>query len=216
MEQSKIIYAEKKTVQLMGCLNLDTYRMPSGEFRVGLTSASASIGQGNQWLSQILTRKGKAYKSLSGMGFTDSQSEIRVTRSGKSGASKALTISIDDFLIVLDYAADNKNPIAIAYLKAAAKRSTVDDIREAWGEERLSVDERRRIYCEELAKSFTDREWVETSGAGVAFDWEKAKDPEWLMMMFSNNWQPSMLLMGVDMDQYAEEWEIKQQTESEL
>lgn len=205
MEESGITHAQKKTVELMGCLKIDTYQLPSGEFRIDLSSISTALGYASNWLSRITTRKGKAHKALLGKGFTDYQQEVKVTRSGKSGASKALTIGIDDFLSVVQYAADEHNPIAIAYLSAAAKRSTVDDIREAWGEEKLSLDERRRIYCEELAKSFTVAEWAETSKAGQAFDWEKAKNPEWLIMMFSHDWQPSLLLQGVDMDQYAEE-----------
>ena len=215
MDESEVIYAQKKTVELMGCLKVDTYQMPDGEFRIDLSSISDALGYASNWLSRITTRKGKAYKALVGKGFTDYQREVRVTRSGKSGASRASTISIDDFLAAVDYAADEYNPIAIAYLSATAKRSTVDDIREAWGQERLNLEERRRIYCQELAKAFTDAEWAETSGAGQAFDWDKAKDPEWLMAMFSTNWQPSLLLQGIDMDQYAEEWYAKEEEEFE-
>lgn len=216
MEESEVIHAQKKTVALMGCLNVDTFQMPDGEFRIDLSSISDALGYASNWLSRITTRKGKAYKTLLGKGFTDYQREVRVTRSGKSGASKAFTISVDDFLAAVDYAASENNPIAIAYLSAAAKRSTVDDIREAWGQERLNLDERRRVYCEELAKAFTDSEWAETSGAGQAFDWNNAKDPEWLMMMFSTNWQPSALLQGIDMDQYAEEWYAREEAEYNL
>ena len=215
MEESQIVYANKKTVELMGCLKIDTFQMPDGEFRIDLSSISTALGYASNWLSRITTRKGKAYKALLGKGFTEYQSEVRVTRSGKSGASKALTVSVDDFLSVVHYAAEEQNPLAIAYLAATAKRSTIDDIREAWGEEKLSLEERRRIYCDELAKSFTATEWAETSGAGTAFDWENAKDPEWLMMMFSHNWQPSLLLQGIDMDQYAEEWYTRENEEVE-
>lgn len=209
MEEDQIIHANKKTVDLMGCLRIDTYQMPNGDFRVDLSSISTALGYASNWLSRIITRKGKAYKALIGKGFTEYQSEVRVTRSGKSGASKALTISVDDFLSVVHYSAEEKNPIAIAYLAATAKRSTVDDIREAWGGERLNLDERRRIYCDELAKSFTAAEWAETSGVGVAFNWENAKDPEWLEMMFSQKWQPSLLLENVDIDEYIRKWEEK-------
>lgn len=215
MEESQIVYANKKTVELMGCLKIDTFQMPDGEFRIDLSSISTALGYASNWLSRITTRKGKAYKALLGKGFTEYQSEVRVTRSGKSGASKALTVSVDDFLSVVHYAAEEQNPLAISYLAATAKRSTIDDIREAWGEEKLSLEERRRIYCDELAKSFTATEWAETSGAGTAFDWENAKDPEWLMMMFSHNWQPSLLLQGIDMDQYAEEWYTRENEEVE-
>lgn len=215
MEESQIVYANKKTVELMGCLKIDTFQMPDGEFRIDLSSISTALGYASNWLSRITTRKGKAYKALLGKGFTEYQSEVRVTRSGKSGASKALTVSVDDFLSVVHYAAEEQNPLAIAYLAATAKRSTIDDIREAWGEEKLSLEERRRIYCDELAKSFTATEWAETSGAGTAFDWENAKDPEWLMMMFSHNWQPSLLLQGIDIDQYAEEWYTRENEEVE-
>ena len=215
MEEIKISYSDKKEVVLMGCLRVDTYQMPDGESRIDLSSISTALGYASNWLSRITTRKGKAYKALLGKGFTEYQSEVRVTRSGKSGASKALTVSVDDFLSVVHYAAEEQNPLAIAYLAATAKRSTIDDIREAWGEEKLSLEERRRIYCDELAKSFTATEWAETSGAGTAFDWENAKDPEWLMMMFSHNWQPSLLLQGIDMDQYAEEWYTRENEEVE-
>lgn len=213
MEEINISHSDKKEVNLMGCLKVDTYRFPDGEIRVDLTSASEALGYAGNWLSRSIKRKGKAYKTLLTKGFTDYQREVRVTRSGKSGASKAFTISIDDFLAAVDYAADENNPIAIAYLSAAAKRSTVDDIREAWGQERLSIEERRQLYCQELAKAFTDSEWAETSGAGQVFDWEKAKDPEWLMAMFSTDWQPSVLLQGIDMDQYAKEWYAREDEE---
>lgn len=115
MEESQITYGEKKTVYLMGCLKIDSFRLPDEEFRVDFSSVSISLGYAGNWLSRITTRKGKAYKALLDKGFTDYQLEVRVTRSGKSGASKALTIGIDDFLSVVSYAADEGNPVAIAF-----------------------------------------------------------------------------------------------------
>ena len=212
MEELEVIHAERKAVKLMGCLEVESYLLPDGEIRIDLSSTSVALGYSGNWLTKLINRKGKAYRALTGKGFKGEKREVKITRSGK-GSTIAYTITFDDFQTVVEYTAKENNPIAIAYLSASSRRSGMDDLREAWGQERLSIEERRQLYCQELAKAFTDSEWAETSGAGQVFDWEKAKDPEWLLAMFSTDWQPSMLLQGIDMDQYAEEWYTREDKE---
>ena len=65
------IKAERATVVFFEGLTVEGYRMPSGEFRVGLEGASTVLGFGENWLYRTLTRTGnKTLKTLQGWGLT--------------------------------------------------------------------------------------------------------------------------------------------------
>ncbi|MCU0570084.1 MAG: hypothetical protein MUF49_26360 [Oculatellaceae cyanobacterium Prado106] len=64
------IRAERATVTFFDGLQVDGYRMPDGEFRVGITGVSEVLGYGRNWLGRVLERGGNTLKTLRGLGFT--------------------------------------------------------------------------------------------------------------------------------------------------
>ena len=68
---NEVIRAERQTVTFFDGLTVDGYRLPSGEFRVGITGASQTLGYGRNWLGRVLERGGNTVKALQGLGFTE-------------------------------------------------------------------------------------------------------------------------------------------------
>lgn len=54
---SEPIKAERATVRFFDGLTVDGYRMPSGQFRIGLTGASRILGYNERWLRDTLMEK---------------------------------------------------------------------------------------------------------------------------------------------------------------
>jgi hypothetical protein len=75
----EVIKAERQTVRFFDGLEVDGYRLPDGEFRVGLTGASLVLGYAKNWLGRVLSRGGNAVKALRGYGFTEKVEKV-VTR----------------------------------------------------------------------------------------------------------------------------------------
>jgi hypothetical protein len=48
------IKAERQTVVFFDGLQVDGYRMPNGEFRVGITGASQVLGYSREWLGRVI------------------------------------------------------------------------------------------------------------------------------------------------------------------
>ena len=157
MEQA--IRAERATVTFFEGLTVDGYKMPNGEFRVGLVGASVVVGYGRQWLSQVLSSRPKTLKTLEGMGFTGSQLQISVGRENISGASTLKTISLDDFIRVIAYASSNQKKAALALQIALVKMSLNDFFRDAFGERPLSVSEKRQLFYEAYAATISPEDW---------------------------------------------------------
>jgi len=109
-----VIRAERQTVVFFEGLEVDGYRMPDGEFRVGVTGASTVVGYAKMWLSRSIDRDSRVAKSLQGMDFTGTQIEVSASREGRSGASKVKTISLRDFSKVISYAAAQGKKAAVA------------------------------------------------------------------------------------------------------
>ncbi len=72
----EIIRVERQTVRFFDGLEVDGYRLPSGEFRVGLTGASLVLGYKENWLRRVLGRGGTALNALRGLGFTEQLAEV--------------------------------------------------------------------------------------------------------------------------------------------
>lgn len=153
------IRAERQTVRFFDGLEVDGYRMPNGEFRVGLTGASFVVGYGKQWLSQVLSSRPKTLKVLQGLGFTGSQIEVRVGREEKSGASVALTLSLDDFNRLIVYATSKGKQAALALQLSLTKMALMDFFRDAFGEPPLSIDQKRRLFYETYAATISPEDW---------------------------------------------------------
>ncbi len=155
------VKSERQTVRFIEGLEVDGYRMPSGEFRVGITSASLVLGYGENWLYRVLENKtGKSVKALQGLGFSG-QIVKTVSQSIRGGGATANTISLDDFGLLAVYATQEGKKAAAALCAASVKLSFYDFFRDAFGEAPASIAEKRRIFYQAYAKAISGDEWRE-------------------------------------------------------
>ena len=185
---------ERKEIKLMGVLPIEVYRLPRGEFKISMASASIALGYADNQLSRTTSLKKKTFKQLQGKGFTGYLFEVsKISRATKRGASTAKTISIDDFDKLLEWAEEKGSKkaqiIAKTYTRAARKRSTIDDIKEAFEEEKLTVDERRKIFYQEFAKSLSESDW---------FDGDRNRDLKLVAELEAEGWQPQVFLKWIN------------------
>jgi hypothetical protein len=150
---TNILRFERANVNFGGDLQVDGYRTPDGEFRVGITGSSTVLGFKKQWLSQLLTRNGIGLKTLSGYGFTGSQITGRVDRDNISGSSEVKTISLDDFALLILYGATQGKKEAISLQLALTKLSLNDFFRDAFGDRPLTIEEKRALFYQDYAKT---------------------------------------------------------------
>ena len=156
-----IIRAERATVTFFDGLTVEGYRMPDGEFRIGLAGAGLMIGYQKNWLGRILSKQtGNVLKTLQGMGFSGVIIETgNVLDEGST--TRARTISLDDFNRCIIYGVQQKKPAAIALSQAFTKLALIDFFREAFGEHPLSIEEKRQLFYETYAASISPEQWHE-------------------------------------------------------
>ena len=76
--------AERATVIFFDELTVDGYRMPNGEFRIGLAGVSRTLGYDRDWLRDVITQESpRTAKALQGLGF--SENTEKVTAQSKQG-----------------------------------------------------------------------------------------------------------------------------------
>ena len=159
-EFTKVItQAERATVRFFDGLTVDGYQMPDGEFRVGLEGVSSLIGYAPNWLSRLTKRQGKTLKALQGLGFTAYQLEVIIGRGSISGASRVRTISLDDFNLVILYAASKGKKPALALQLSLTNLALNDFFRDAFGEPPLTIDEKRRLFYQSYAATISPDNW---------------------------------------------------------
>lgn len=150
----EIIRAESATVTFFDGLTVDGYKMPNGEFRVGLTGASEVLGYRKNWLGRVLERGGDTLKALQGLGFTEEIQKV-VTKSGRPPE----TISLRDFNRLISYATfDGKRP-ALALQLALTEVALNDFFRDAFGEPPLSIEDKRQLFYESYARTISPENW---------------------------------------------------------
>jgi hypothetical protein len=150
----KPVKAERKAVTFFDGLRVDGYRMPNGEFRVGITGASTLLGYGPNWLGRVLERGGNTLKALQGLGFTEEIEKV-VINSGRPPE----TISLRDFNRLISYAVFDQKKAALALQLALTELSLTDFFRDSFGELPLSIDEKRRLFYEAYAATISPEEW---------------------------------------------------------
>ncbi len=154
----KPIRAERATVVFFDGLAVDGYRMPSGEFRVGIVGASVVLGYSENWLSRLLTREtGTSIKALRGLGFTEETQKV-VSETSR-GDREAQTIGLRDFNRLISYAVFDGKRAALALQLALTEVALNDFFRDAFGEPPLSIAEKRRLFYEEYARTISPEEW---------------------------------------------------------
>jgi hypothetical protein len=152
------IRAERQTVTFFDGLQVDGYRMPNGEFRVGVTGASIVLGYSENWLSRLLGREtGTSIKTLRGLGFTEETQKV-VSETSR-GDREAQTINLRDFNRLISYAVFDGKRAALALQLALTEVALNDFFRDAFGEPPLSIDEKRRMFYEAYAATISPEEW---------------------------------------------------------
>lgn len=152
------IRAERATVTFFDGLKVDGYRLPNGEFRVGITGASLVLGYSDNWLQRVLGREsGRSIKALRGLGFTE---EIqKVVGETDRGDREAQTISLRDFNRLISYAVFDGKKAALALQLALTEVALNDFFRDAFGEPPLSIEEKRQLFYETYAAAISPEEW---------------------------------------------------------
>ncbi|MDY7015215.1 MAG: hypothetical protein SVX43_16785 [Cyanobacteriota bacterium] len=139
-------------------LEVDGYRLPSGEFRVGMTGASTVLGYSREWLGRTLKRGGNTVKALRGLGFSEEIEQV-ATRSIRGGGSSAQTISLDDFNRLIVYAIGDRKKAALALQLSLSRVALIDFFRDAFDEPPLSIEEKRRLFYEAYAATISPDDW---------------------------------------------------------
>lgn len=153
----QVIKAERKTVPFFQGLEVDGYRMPNGEFRVGITTASIVAGFAENYLRRIFAEGSTGLKPLLSNGFSgQTVLQVRVT---KTGERQERTITLKDFLRFLRYADRRGKKSAAAILDALSELSLLDFFRDAFGEPALSIDEKRNLFYQAYAATISPEMW---------------------------------------------------------
>jgi hypothetical protein len=151
------IRAERATIELCDGLSIDAYRMPDGEFRVGVTSASLVAGYAENYLRRLLDQEnGTRIKALQDAGF-EGKVEILVRETPK-GDREARTISLKDFHRFLRFADREGKASAAAILDATFEITLTNQIKNGFGEAPLTIEETRKIFYSTYAASVN---WLE-------------------------------------------------------
>lgn len=154
-----IIKAERATVKFFEGLEIDGYRMPSGEFRVSMAGASVLLGYQRNWLSRSISRGGSTIKALQGTGF--SAEIVETGNPALNGGGVIGTISLQDFQKLLIYGVQEKRAQAIALQMGLTEMSLTDFFRDAFGLRPLSIDEKRIQLYKSFATTLTAQDWLE-------------------------------------------------------
>lgn len=153
-----VIRAERQTVPFFEGLEVDGYRMPNGDFRVGITGASKVVGYAENWLPRVLDgESGKSIKALRGLGFTEQIQKV-VSETSR-GDRVAQTISLQDFNRLIAYAVSQGKKAALALQLALTTLALNDFFRDAFGEPPLSIEEKRRLFYEAYAATISPEDW---------------------------------------------------------
>ncbi|MGL5059098.1 MAG: hypothetical protein ACRC62_03870 [Microcoleus sp.] len=142
----KIVRYEAATVEFCVGITVDGYKMPDGEFRVGLTGAAVALGYSESWARKLFSRGVTQHKALTGLGFSGNIHEL-VTKEHQSPK----TISLEDFSYLTLFAATQGKAKAIAISKALIHMSYVDFFRDAFGDRPLSIEEKRALFYKTFA-----------------------------------------------------------------
>jgi len=155
----KTIRVERATVIFFDGLTVDGYRMPNGEFRIGLAGASRILGYSDRWLRDAVTGETpRTAKTLQGIGFSDNIQKV-LAQSSQGNMFEDAAIDLDDFNCCIIYAVQGKRKAAIALQKSFTKMALNDFFRDAFGEPSLSIEEKRRLFYETYAASISPEDW---------------------------------------------------------
>ncbi|NJR52889.1 MAG: hypothetical protein HC780_28310 [Leptolyngbyaceae cyanobacterium CSU_1_3] len=155
---NEAVRAERATVTFFNGLQVDGYRMPDGEFRVGITGACRVLGYPDNWLYLALEGQNrKRLRDLQSLGFTEQTQQI-VSETSR-GDRTAETINLRDFNRLIAYAVFDGKRAALALQLALTEVALNDFFRDAFGEPPLTIAEKRNLFYETYARTISPEEW---------------------------------------------------------
>lgn len=178
------IKAQKAIVVFFDSLTIEGYKMPNGDFRVGLEGASLILGYSDKWLPRVVENKfPTTLAKLEDIGFTRQIVPVSA-KSNQSNVFTDRTISLDDFQCCIIYAVQNKKRAAIALNKGFTKLALIDFFRDAFGDPPLTIDEKRELFYQEYASTISPERWREMDrqdiiNLALAGDEPQLKDGLW-------------------------------------
>lgn len=203
---NNIIRVDRATVKFFDGLEVDGYRMPNGDFRVGITGASQAIGFSKGWLSQVHSREGEALKALQGLGYIGEVICTRIRLAGGRGSSVVNTISYDDFMCLVRYGATQGNPECFKLLGIKTEKSQPVKPEKIKGIERrleekkvqlhlaIKTDGKVEVFCEAgVIDILTNTEIIEVKSAKA---WKSAIGQVLVYSDYYPNHLPRIHLFG--------------------
>lgn len=162
---TNILRAERVDFQIAPGVFIEFYRLPSGEKRIGLTSAAIVCGHKKNYFSRLQSATPKQLEALRGKGFDGYTVPVMIERAsaGGKGSARSETLSLDDFRAFVRFSAfDLMKPPAMAIADAMIGIGIETLARQAFGEVALTLAEVRAIICAEYAKTLN---WLEEDRA---------------------------------------------------
>lgn len=148
---NSIITFERAFVKLAGDLAVDGYRSPSGEFRVGMASASVAVGYEKNWIGRVTAQQNKTLEDLTRLGFKGLQVNGAVP--GKTGLQPVKTISLDDFRVLIVYASSQGKKNAVALNLASVGTTLYNLFLIAFDNRVMTVQETTKYFSDDFIKN---------------------------------------------------------------
>jgi hypothetical protein len=156
------IKVEVATLKFFDGLEVEVYKMPDGEFRIGLTGASLVLGYGENWLPRLLRKKeGISLKALLALGF--SKKTQKVVSEPTIGSKKVETIGLDDFDRLIVYTVSRHKKAALALQQSLTEVPLVDFFLAAFGKAPLNMEQKRHLFYEKYAVTISPDGWRQMS-----------------------------------------------------
>jgi len=166
-----IVKAKRAIVLIGDGINLEALMMPSGEFRLTITSAANAVGLTQAWLSNVISgRRPTALKSLQDKGFDCISGIVPVVIDDPLMRKnlKAKTIDLDNFDALVDYGVEVGNPKAKALNRALRRETLIDLIGAAFRLPERTRQERIDHFILEYARQLTREDWLQMDREDVA------------------------------------------------
>jgi hypothetical protein len=159
------IRAERATVTFFNGLEVEGYRMPNGEFRVGIVSVGQVLGYGRNWLPRLIDRGGNRLEALHRLGF--SENFVQVVTETSRGDRTAKTVGLRDFNRLISYAVFDGKRAALALQLALTDLALNDFFRAAFGEAPLTIEDKRQLFYQSYAAAISPEKWREMDRADI-------------------------------------------------
>ena len=149
--------AERSTIKFCEGVEVDGYRMPNGDFRVGKVGASVAVGYAKNYLTEVEKKSPKQLKALRDAGFTGLEEFVELDHV-RGGGTTASTLNLPDFRKLILFAASKGKPQAVALLNAILDTGLEDWFRLSFGQEQLTLEEKRDRFYRSYAATIN---WLE-------------------------------------------------------